>query len=333
MQASQFSYYSEASYVLKRGKHDLVTGLNSNGERFRKILPDSSSIASYRYSTLGLFIQDDWRIDPRLTLETGIRADFHNRYGTFILPRLSLLYKISAALTSRLGGGMGYKIPTVFNSEVDERDYKNIVLDPGVKAERSIGANWDVNYKKRFGEVVLAVNQSFYFTHINRPLVDRTQAGLVLYYTEDLPVVTKGFETWVQVSYKGLEAYLGYTLADAQKKYDKINPYLELSARDKFASVVSYEFSSRFRACIEAAYTGKQYLRNGNRSPAYLFAAAMVRYDIGAFSFVLNCENLFDYRQNKQEAIVIPPFTNPTFRQLWAPIDGRVANLSVKIKL
>jgi hypothetical protein len=59
----------------------------------------------------------------------------------------------------------------------------------------------------------------------------------------------------------------------------------------------------------------------------------MMRYDAGKFSFVLNCENLFDYRQTKKESIVIPSTSNPSFKQLWAPIDGRVVNLSVRVKL
>jgi len=130
-----------------------------------------------------------------------------------------------------------------------------------------------------------------------------------------------------------LEAYLGYTFTDAKKKYDPLHPYLSLSAKDKYAGIISYEFSKRFRACIEAAYTGKQYLDDGSQTPGYPFVAAMIRYDVGRFSFVLNCENIFDYRQTKKESIVIPPQTNPTFKQLWAPIDGRVANFSVKINL
>jgi hypothetical protein len=129
-----------------------------------------------------------------------------------------------------------------------------------------------------------------------------------------------------------LEAYLGYTFADARRNYDPVNPYIELSARNKFASVISYVFYPRLRACIEAAYTGRQYLQNGTTTPSYPFIAGMVRYDIGHFSFVLNCENLFDYRQTRKEEIVIPPFTNPGFRQIWAPIDGRVANLSIRVK-
>ncbi|MEO6612674.1 MAG: TonB-dependent receptor [Chitinophagaceae bacterium] len=333
MRARQFSYFSEASYLKKKGKHDIVGGINLNGEHFKKKVPDSSLIRDYNYFTMGLFVQDDWHFHPQLTLESGIRSDFHNVYGTFILPRVSLLYKISPVVTARLGGGLGYKIPTVFSSEVDERMYMNLQLNENAKAERSAGINADINFKKELGDVELAINQSFFFTRISHPLVAFTAPGSVTYYTESKPITTKGLETWVQVTYGDLEAYLGYTLTDARKKYDPTHPYLELSARNKLATVISYEFFKNFRAALEAAYTGSQYLEDGNKSPSFPFIAGMIRYDVGRCSFVLNGENLLDYRQTRKENILILPTTNPTFKQLWAPIDGRVINLSLKIRL
>lgn len=330
MKAKQLSFYTEAGYVWKRKRHDLVGGLNFNGDRFRKIIPDSSSISDYRFFTAGLFIQDDWRIHPKIIIESGLRADFHNQYGTFVLPRISVLFKISPYLASRVGGGMGYRVPTVFNGEVDERSYRNLRLDVNAKAERSLGANWDINFKKEVGDAEVSINQSFFYTRINHPLVASNPPGLV-YYTAAKPVITMGIETWVQLAWKKAEAYLGYTFTDARKKYDALQPYVELSARNKFASVISYEFTKNFRALLEAAYTGRQYLANGKTSPSFPFVAAMVRYDIPHFSFVLNCENLLDYRQGRKVPIINPPYTNPTFDQLWSPIEGRAVNLSVKI--
>jgi outer membrane receptor for ferrienterochelin and colicins len=333
MKANQLSYYSEVSYLKKSAKHDLVAGININGENFNKKLPDSTSIQNYNYTTLGLFVQDDWRIHPKFIAESGLRSDFHNKYGTFILPRLSLLYKINHEFTSRLGGGLGYKIPTVFDSEIDERDYPLLQPLQNVKAERSAGANWDVNFKKNFNAFGLTINQSFYITQINDPLVAVTNTGKITYANAYKPITTRGFETYIQFTFDKLEAYLGYTRAIAKKLYDPAQPFLELSARDKFASVISYTFSDRFRACIEAAYTGKQYLETGNQSEPFLFVAGMVRYDIKNISVVLNCENLFDYRQTRKESIFSGSLQNPVFKQLWAPIDGRVINLSMKLSL
>ena len=128
------------------------------------------------------------------------------------------------------------------------------------------------------------------------------------------------------------EIYAGYVYTDATRGYNNINPHLPLIAKHKFATVFAYEFSEDFRAGIESSYTGKQYLDNGTATPAYLFSAVMFRYNIGKASFVLNCENLFDERQNKKGSIVVPPLTNPSFPEIYAPLDGRVINLSVHLK-
>ena len=83
---------------------------------------------------------------------------------------------------------------------------------------------------------------------------------------------------------------------------------------------------------IESSYTGTQYLENGTKTEPYLFMAVMLRYTVGKAIFVLNCENLLDKRQNKNGSLVIPPLTNPSFPEIWAPIDGRVINLSMHLK-
>ena len=50
---------------------------------------------------------------------------------------------------------------------------------------------------------------------------------------------------------------------------------------------------------------------------------------MGPLTFALNGENLLDYRQTRREKVVLAPFDNPTFRELWAPVEGRVVNLSL----
>jgi len=334
MKAKQLSWFSEVSYLKKFETNDLVAGINITGEHFTKKLPDSTQLNNYNYYTLGVFMQDDWRLAKKWTLQSGLRFDHHNEYGDFVLPRLSLLYKINPYFTTRLGAGLGYKIPTVFSSDVDERDYPNLLPLSGVKAESSTGANWDINYHQHVNAWDITINQMFYITGIADPIVQNAASnGDIFFANADKSITTSGFETYIQVQHEKLEIYLGYTYTVAKKLYDDAQPYLSLSARNKFASVLAYEFTNRFRTGVEAALTGVQYLDNGNKTPAFPFVAAMMRYDIHQFSFVLNCENLFDYRQTRQESIVSGPISNPIFAQLWAPIDGRVVNLSMRIRL
>jgi outer membrane receptor for ferrienterochelin and colicins len=332
MKAFQQSFFTELSYLKKWNKHTLVSGINISGETFTKKSPDSSGINEYSNTTLGGFMQDDWKVTPKLTAQTGIRFDYNNAYKPVVLPRLSLLYKINTQFTTRLGGGLGYKAPSVFTNDVDERELRNHNLAPSIVAEKSYGINWDINYKRRVDEWNITINQMFYVTQINHPVIANVNGGINYdYINASKPLNTKGFETYVAAIHDGLELYLGYTYTIAKQLYNPIQPFVPLSARSKFAAVISNEFSDRLRACIEASYTGKQYLDNGTKTPGYLIAAGMVRYDIKKVSLVLNCENIFDYRQTRKENIVYGSIINPSFKQIWAPVDGRVVNLSARI--
>jgi outer membrane receptor for ferrienterochelin and colicins len=332
MKAKQQTFFTELSYLKKWDKHTLVCGINVSGENFSKKAPDSSFINPYSNTVFGFFVQDDWRITQKLTAQTGLRFDYNNAYEPVLLPRLSLLYKFNTHFTSRLGGGLGYKAPTVFNNDIDERELRGHNLVTGILTEKSVGANWDINFKHKIKNWNLTVNQMFYVTQIDRPVIEDPNGGFNYNYINAAkPLNTKGFETYVAAINDGLEMYLGYTYTIAKQFYNTAQPNVPLSAKSKFAAVISNEFSSRFRACIEASYTGKQYLDNGSRTPGYLVAAAMIRYDIKKLSLVLNCENIFDYRQTRKENIVYGPISNPSFKQIWAPVDGRVVNLSARI--
>lgn len=331
MKAMQNSFFTELTYLKKTNRHDLVAGLNFSGEHFKKKQPDSSSISNYSDVIAGVFIQDDWRISPSLTTQAGLRIDQKNSYPAMLLPRLSVLYKINSWLTTRLGGGLGYKVPSVFSNEPDERDLQRIALMQGIKPERSQGMNWDINFKKRFDEVTVNLNQMFFITRVNHPLV--IDSSMVNHYLVNAPrpLQTSGIETYIQVRYDELEMYIGYAYTVARQLYNIKQPHVPLSAGSKFAAVISNEFSSRFRACVEASYTGRQYREDGTKTPGYFISNAMIRYDLKHVSFTFNGENLFDYRQTKKESIVIAPFSNPSFLSVWGPVDGRVFNLSAKI--
>ncbi len=336
MKANQLTWYSEVAYAQRKAQHNYLIGINFNGEDFKKQLPDSSLIPNGASNTVGFFTQDDWKLTDQFTLQAGLRVDAHSTYGVFVLPRVSLMYKVNHAVTMRLGGGLGYKTPTLFNAEIDERDYRYLSgYTNGIEPECAAGANFDINYKRKLGDWLLTLNQTFFYNQISKPLVLQTAGATpsALYYSNAIaPLQTTGFETYVQATHDELELYAGYVYTNAKRKYDAGNPNLPLIARHKFATVMAYDFSEHFRAGVEAAYTGSQYLDNGTTTAPYVFTAAMLRYNIGKAAFVLNCENLFDYRQNKNNRTVFPPYTNPTFPEIWAPLDGRVVNLSMYVK-
>ncbi|MCX6331024.1 MAG: TonB-dependent receptor [Bacteroidetes bacterium] len=342
MKGKQSSWYSELAFSKKYDYHNLVMGINFNGEQFNKQLPDSSYLSNDAFHTMGVFIQDDWKFADQFTLQSGIRVDQNNQYGTFVLPRLSLMYKLNNKVTMRIGGGQGYKTPSLFNSEMDERDYHYLIgYRNNITSEKSIGFNYDVNYKTKINGWNLTLNQTLFYNKVDKPILLETVISEsfaccippVFYYNNAAnPLVSKGMESYLQAIKGPYEIYFGYVYTDARREYNATHPQLPLIAKNKFATVFAYEFNEDFRAGIESSYTGTQYLDNGTQTEAYLFTAIMLRYNIGKASFVLNCENLFDKRQNKNGSLVIPPLTNPSFPEIWAPLDGRVINLSMHLK-
>ena len=335
----QQNWYSELAYSQKINRHQYVAGLNFTGDKFKINTPANSILPKENNATLGVFMQDDWKLNNQFTVQAGLRLDKHNQYGAFFLPRLSFMYKPTQQLTFRAGGGMGYKTPTLFNAEIDERNYRYIHgYVSGITPENSHGANFDVNYKTHFNGWQMTLNQTFFYTRINNPILLNAMPTIwnmpvYMYDNEKQPVETEGLETYIQLSKEQLELYLGYVYTNAKRNYNPYYPNMPLIASNKFASVIAYEFSSKFRAGIEASYTGKQYLDNGKTTKPYFFTAMMLRYNLGKASVVLNGENLFDFRQNKTEPVVFPPFNNPVFPEIWAPLDGRVINLSVFYKI
>lgn len=339
MNANETLWYSEASYAQKIKKHSWVAGINFNGDNFKKQHPDSSYMPDENGNSTGVFVQDDWMLMPKITLQAGLRFDHHSVYGNYFLPHISFMYKMNNHLTLRMGGGLGYQTPNLFNDdELDERNYHYLKgYAPNIQSEKSAGANFDINYKTKLNDWNITYNLTFFYNHISRPMLleytPQFSGGYYQYYNAPQPLQTIGTETFVHAREDDWELYFGYVYTNAKRKYNAANTNLPLIARNKLATLVTYELSEKFKVGFELSYIDKQYLDNGNTTIPYVIGAAMINYKVKKISFVLNCENLFDFRQSKHEPVVFPPSTNPSFSEIWAPLEGRVANLSIMLQL
>lgn len=145
---------------------------------------------------------------------------------------------------------------------------------------------------------------------------------------------TKGFDLYIRAVIQEWEIYAGYTYSVAERKYLSQNQFIPLTPKHRLAFTLVKDFDEvGFRFGIEGSYNGYQYREDYSKTPGYFFLAAMMEKKWGKhISFVLNGENLLDYRQSKVESLYTGTISNPVFKPLWAPIDGRVINLSVRWK-
>jgi len=343
---AQYSSYTEASDRRQLGNHTLVSGVNLITESFRKTASDSVQFSNYDYVTVGLFLQDDWQVTDKVTIESGLRLDHHNVKGYFFLPRIALFYKASEKLSLRLASGAGYKTPNVLS-----------VADPGptlinniatVKSEYSTGVNADINYNTElFDGVELSLNQAFYFANIKNPerVITDTLTRTTFMENQNFTEKTYGTDTYVQATFKRWELYLGYNHTEAYQDYSGGHNPMPFNPKDKFSTTLAYAVQGKWRTGIEGSYMANQFaytslyyynsqtIYNSVRVPNFWFWAAMIERKFSFGSVILNVENMFDARQAKFGKLVSGSNTLPTFAPIWGPLDGRVFNLSVKVNL
>lgn len=333
----QLSSFSEANYNHKREKCEWITGANLWTDKFSQNKFDTTKVVDYNYTTFGAFVQNAWNATEKFILETGLRGDYQNEYGFFVLPRISALLKVNQKLTARLGGGLGYKKPTVFTEDAERIQFRNVLpIDVlKTKAEQSIGGNFDINYKTPLSEkVFMTINTLFFYTQVKNPLVlVPTITGLYEFQQPNGFIDTKGIETNIKLTYGDFKLFIGYTLADVKQHYNGNTTTFPLVAQHRLNNVLMYEIEDKLKIGLEAYYFSPQKLNDGTIGKQYWISGLMAEKLWENFSTFINFENFIDTRQTKFDTIYTGTITNPTFRDIYAPVDGFVINGGLKIKL
>ena len=331
----QLNYYTEASLLVPGKIADWVAGINFIGDRFREKQGINVPVGNFSNQTAGAFVQQTLRLPAETLLETGLRFDHHNRYGWFILPRIALFHRFNKEWATRFGFGGGYKTPNPLAPQSIEYDIRDILpIGNDVRAEKSYGFNAELNYRISFGEKnSFFINQAFFLTRLIDPVIATVQTAGVGFSNGAKPVESKGSDTYIQLALDEWEVYAGYTYTIAERKYLFQNQFMPLTPRNRFAFTLVKEFNEKWRMGLEGSFTGAQYRDGDSKTPGYFFMAAMAGRNFGKhLGLVLNGENLLDYRQSKKEALYTGSMQSPIFKPLWAPIDGRIINLSLRWK-
>ena len=334
--ALQQSSFSELTWNKSGEKADWVIGVNVLTDDLNERPQVIDAQRDYHYNTYGLFIQNAITLAKNITLETGLRGDYVSEYGFELMPRVSALFNFSPAFTTRIGGGFGYKTPTIFTEEAERMQFQNLLpIDINAsRNERSVGANWDLNYRTHVGDVGININQLFFYTRLNHPLVlVNTPAGKVQFQNSDGHIDTRGLETNLRFVYDDFKLFVGYTFTDSYSHFTNARAWLPLTARHRLNNVLMYEVHEKWKLGLEAYYFGKQQLNDGTFGRPYWVTGFMAEKIWEKFSVYINFENLTDTRQTRFGSIYSGSIQSPVFKDIYAPVEGFVVNGGVKIRL
>jgi outer membrane receptor for ferrienterochelin and colicins len=342
----QLSSFSEVTYESSAISTEWMAGLNLWTDDFDE---GAAGAISRDFSTVtaGVFVQNLSELNEQISVESGLRLDNAKVSSPaggelndwLLLPRASVLIKFNDTWSSRIGGGLGYKSPTIFTEKAEEQVFGNVrpLNLSGMKTERSIGVNGDVNFVATFaGEGTVSVNQMVFYTRLNSPLEfhpDSLLRQVYFFRNSTANIRTAGAETNLKITWKNFILFGGYTFVDAVKSAQGKSTFLPQTARHRINSVLMYEIEDAWRVGLEAFYFSKQSLTNGFITPDYWILGFSAQKKWEHFSVFINFENFTDTRQTRFGNIYDGSLDNPVFSEIYAPLDGFVFNAGFFIRL
>jgi iron complex outermembrane receptor protein len=330
----QQSSFSELSWNGGNEISQWVVGINLYTDKFTEANRPPDSVRDYQNNTFGIFLQNTWTVSKTFSIESGIRGDYTSPYGFVFLPRIFLLAKLADNISSRIGGGLGYKVPTIFTEQSEERQFRNIlpIDQSAIRYEKSTGGTFDVVWRGNIDELKLTVDPLLFYTRINNPLVlQDLPGGLSEFVNANGYTDSRGFEITIRWTLDHFSLFTGYTYTDAQNHFNGTISRYPLAPYNMLHFDLVYEMEGKWRVALETYFTGQQQLHDGETGRSYWLFGALVQKTWNHFSIFLNSENLDDVRQTKWGPIYTGDINNPNFKDIYTPLEGVTINGGIKL--
>jgi outer membrane receptor for ferrienterochelin and colicins len=341
---NQLNSFTELNLNINKEKQNINIGLNALTDKFTEDNLINQPLRNQEFNTLGLYVNHLWDVTDKFALESGLRTDkveastlnTENGGQSFVLPKISALYKMTPELSIRLGGGMGYRMPSLFSEEAEPYGYKNVqaVNFENLVAEESYGTNIDFKYQSTFGtdNVLLSLNQMFFFNVIDNPItLNETNANNRVYEQTNDSLLSKGFESQIKLTVDKFTWFLGYTYTDAYLENGENKNGLTLTPKHSIKGDLLFVVDNKWRIGWDYDYKSGQFLNNGHITESLFTTGVIVERTIDNFVIFLNAENFTDVRQSNVGDVLTDG--SPQFTEVWAPLDGYFFNMGLKIKL
>lgn len=341
----QLASASEINYRFIYKKHDVVIGLDYRTDQFDEEKDSALAKRSYKFNTVGGFLQYIYNFSERTTLEGGFRIDYNNVYKVYPLPHVAIRHKWNDFFATRFNIGMGYKLPTIFQDESEEARFLNVqAIAKMVKPEISLGGTIDLKIKlPNYNGLQITINQLYFLTHIFRPLLVKETTDSTISVLDPVQISyanangyrqSGGVETGINFAYRGFAASLVYTYTDNNQKINNVRSISPLTSKHIVSFLAGYEIK-KFSIGLDIYYYSPVKLSDGRVGKNIWEVGINVQY---AFKYILlftNFENIANIRQTSFSPVVYPnpTYAHPRFSEIYAPLEGRLFNAGFKVRL
>lgn len=207
-----FRFEAGATWLYNK-EHTLTFGLNGQYD-----LVSSDLFSDRSGYGIGLYAQEEWKIQDNLTLTGGIRLDLQSlgltESGPQFNPKLALSYKVVEGTTLRASFGRGFRIPSIAEAFISAQVTGLITLpNSNLKPEKSY--SYEIGVSHLLGDVGtldVAAFRSDYDDMIEGvPFVNATQDTIFVQWQNITKARVQGFETSLKLGF--FKGDLSYNLA------------------------------------------------------------------------------------------------------------------------
>jgi outer membrane receptor for ferrienterochelin and colicin len=293
-------------------------------------------------SVPGAFFEYTYSYLDKLTFIAGIRADYHNKYGTFVTPRTNLRYQITETAVVRASAGMGYRSANIISENLSLlASQRKLVQKETLNQEKAW--NYGISFMKEFRlfRNPAEIDLDFFRTDfINQVIVDLETDPTVAYFynlEKDGKSYANSFQTQLTLEpVRRLSVLLAFRLNDAkQTMHGTLSQKL---LQNKYKGLITLSYATNFEKWkfdFTAQFNGSarispQYLmpeivrRDYETTPAYMVLFAQVtkkfRHNLEVY---VGGENLTGFMQKDPiTESFIPYHTHFDTMMVWGPITG-----------
>ncbi len=216
-------WVSDAQIGHQAGPHTLMGGFQFLREQVQDDAPSYNRSLNQVYRNTGFYLQDEFKMRPRVTIVAGLRADKSNMLGDWVVsPRGNVRIGLSENWILRFGASTGFRAPQIFDEDLHIMAVggEGFVIEnsPNLKEEAAFSWTSSLDYIRDVGGGHLQAGVNFFSTNLDGVFV-----------LEETPVPGGDFRRFLRVNgagshVRGFEFDLNW----------RINPSLALRAGGTF---------------------------------------------------------------------------------------------------
>ena len=280
----------------------------------------------------------------------GVRADYHNLFGSFTTPRINLRYNLTHLSALRFSAGEGRRVPNYITDNMSVLlNGKTLQVIDQLKMENAWNGGLNYTLKNEYHNGHFTVSADIYYTYFSNQLViDQYSSNNYTYYYN-----LKGNSTALssQITFiNTLDNGFEYKIAG---KYDHVkSDYLLISdvqkpllAPVKFLGNIGYTTENeiwRFDATLQ--WEGRKLLpaQSGvissevepEKSPSVFLLQAQITKQFRKWELYFGGENLLNVMQKNPIINASNPFSNEfDATRIYGPVMGAKGYIGFRMKI